>query len=511
MFHRELTYGTNRLVIQLKAESAHSQSDSHFFGFPLYKNLGAVDNDTLADVVNDIKGYFLYVGIDGNRALVVNDIAGGFRTYTCQVGDTTYLCDDYSFILERLREQAPLEINEHEYKFWKKHRYTTGGATFVRRCDKLPPASILEVNQSGVKTTTYFKDEGAQPDASRHCRLFIDDLADTLKSLNRHGQPIFLFISGGDDSTLMARMMRELQLDFTPVLVRLAPSFPANERDCFRARRVARYLGLPLKEMEINLASVIGDIAPIAREMIFDRHFSLLHFGAVSQMQQEYGSDVIIVNGQSCDTILSQGPSAHTKGDLAARVLCHRPITLWSSLAGLAVKAKHGQQYVVPRTRREYLISRLDPFRYYNVLDRGASDSYRTYLGEVVDRLASEFQHANSLNMYLSAYGFLQGADNQVVIRSARSCGVERVIMPYATPQIIYATAAHRDSSTEIRHPKYPVSAALKELGFNYKAKAAGGGAASTPDLRRLMSQVDNEFYRQAARLTAVDSSRVTE
>jgi hypothetical protein len=510
MFHRELTYGTNRLVIHLKGEPAHSRGDLHFLGFPLYENLGAVDNDTLPDVIDEIKGYFLYVGIDENHALVANDIAGGFRTYTGQVGDTTYLSDDYSFILDQLRDQAPLEIDEHEYEFWEKHRYTTGGATFVRRCDKLPPASVLTVDQSGIKIRNYFSDLSADIDASRHSRLFVDDLSDTLRSLSREKRPIFLFISGGNDSTLLALMMRELKIDFTPVFVKLNPSYPANQSDSLRAEGVARYLGLTLKELDINVANVIGDIESIAREMIFDRHFSLLHFGAMRQLQREYGTDLIIVNGQSCDAVLSHGPSANSKGDFAARVLCHRPMTLWSSLAGLAVKVKHGWKYAAPRTEREYLLSRLDPFRYYSVLEKRHSHSYRGYLGEITDSLQSQFNHRTALNIYLSVYSYLQGSDNQVVIRSARSNGIERVIMPYASPQIIYATAAHRDSSKEIRHPKYPVTDALRKLGFNYKAKVNKGDVAPSTDLERLVSQVESEFFRQAARLTAANSRRVT-
>jgi asparagine synthetase B (glutamine-hydrolysing) len=271
----------------------------HFFGFPLYENIGAVDNDTLPDVINEIKGYFLYVGIDENRALVANDIAGGFRTYTGQVGDTTYLSDDYSFILDQLRDQAPLEIDEHEYEYWEKHCYTTGGATFVRRCHKLPPASMLTVDQSGIKINSYFRDVSADTDATRHSRLFVDDLSDTLRSLDRQNRPIFLFLSGGNDSTLLMLMMRELKIDFTPIFVKLNPSYPANEHDGDRARGVAHYLGLTLKELDISLANVIGDIESIACEMLFDRHLSLLHFGAARELTREFGSDVIIV-GRSC-------------------------------------------------------------------------------------------------------------------------------------------------------------------------------------------------------------------
>ena len=510
MFHRELTYGTNRLVIHLKGEPVHSRGDLHFFGFPLYENIGAIDNDTLPDVIDEIKGYFLYVGIDENRALVANDIAGGFRTYTGRVGDTTYLSDDYSFILEKLQDVTPLEIDEHEYEYWEKHRYTTGGATFVRRCHKLPPASMLTVDQSGLKIKNYFSDLRADADATRHSRLFVDDLSDTLRSLDRQNHPIFLFLSGGNDSTLLALMLRELRIDFTPVFIRLKPSYPANERDAVRANGVARYLGLTLKRMDVDLADVMSDLESIARAMLFDRHLSLLHFGVARELTREYGSDVIIINGQSCDTILSHGPSANSKGDFAARVLCHRPMTLWSSLAGLAVKVKHGRKYAAPRTKREYLLSRLDPFRYYSILEKRGSDSYRGYLERIIDRLTSEFDHAPSLDMYLSVYGFLQGADNQVVIRSARSCGIERVIMPYASPQIIYATAAHRDSSKEIRHPKYPVTDALRKLGFNYKAKVKRGDVEPSADFDRLVSQVESEFFRQAARLTTANSSNVT-
>ena len=50
-----------------------------------------------------------------------------------------------------------------------------------------------------------------------------------------------------------------------------------------------------------------------------------LHFIGVKKIKDLYGKDILIISGQSCDSIISFGPSQYTISNFIARYLIHFP------------------------------------------------------------------------------------------------------------------------------------------------------------------------------------------
>ncbi|MEK7775559.1 MAG: hypothetical protein AAB305_06720, partial [Candidatus Zixiibacteriota bacterium] len=81
-------------------------------------------------------------------------------------------------------------------------------------------------------------------------------------------------------------------------------------------------------------------------------------------------------------------------------------------------------------------------------------------------RVLTPDTHTLSHLMRLKIDGFLQGSDNQVVIQSALSAGIDGVVMPFVSPAIISATVRHKHSLLDLVHPKYPVRRLLAKYRF---------------------------------------------
>jgi hypothetical protein len=464
MFNKSLTIGRHRIVIRLNGALFSSRNGYSFFGFPLGGDLNHITNETIAERLNAIKGYFLFICVEPQRLIIANDITGGYRLYTCHIDGTTYYSDDWHYLFALLKQDNRVELDQNEYDYWYKHRYTTGGATYIRRLRKLEPASIVEVSPAGISTRCYFQDIRNFPNAATHCDLCLQDLQDTVSRIASATEEIVLFFSGGLDSTLLALLFKDINRNIALVNIKSHPLFWNNFRDHVRAKAVAKYLGLPLRVIKVNLDEGLRKMSSVAQIMPFDRHFALLHFSALEQLRDKHQGDTVIVSGQGADSVLSFGPSMRRKGDFAARVLMYRPFGVLARLAAEAVRYRHGQWYFAPKNPEAYLNAFFDQFEYYTVLSTRDPDNYRDYVDAVVKRIASRMKNKDALLMYLKIYGFLQGSDNQVVLKSAQAAGYHKVIMPYVSPIFIYNTVQYKDKIQEIITPKYVIRRSAKAL-----------------------------------------------
>ncbi len=465
MFNREVDIGAVRVVFRMEDSPFLVTGDSFFFGFPLYPHLHKVNANNIASYADEIKGYFLFISITGEEVVIANDIAGGYRLYWCEIGKTLYFSDTYFRLLELLREGGELTFNVPEYHFWKEHRYTSGGETFFRELHKLPPASLWKITRNGRDVRCYFKDYENAPDIRRHVRHCLTDVEETLDFLAAQGKPLVLFYSGGIDSTLLALLLKEKKIDFTLLFLRAQPPYPANARDLQRAREAAKYFGFPLVEVEVSLEEGFRLLEQNLSRLLLDRHFALLHLAGLEQVRKRYGAEVLLLNGQGADSVLSFGPSETTKGDFAARVLINKPLGLLAQAAGFMVRRTYGENYRAPRTGKEFLQAFFDQYRYYTVVGKEKDIQQVRYLESVIGRLCRNFGSWDALLMYLKMYGFLQGSDNQIVLTSARLAGIDGVVMPYVSPQFIYATVRYKSKTWDILKPKYVIRQGLKQLG----------------------------------------------
>ena len=74
--------------------------------------------------------------------------------------------------------------------------------------------------------------------------------------------------------------------------------------------------------------------------------------------------------------------------------------------------------------------------------------------------------------MYSKIIGFLQGSDNQVVIKAANYHGIKIVIMPFASSKFIYNVVQYKNNFLEVIKPKYFVRSLLKKNRIRWKMKS---------------------------------------
>jgi hypothetical protein len=504
MFDRELCFGEHEIAIKLQSRTYLEHNDCYFFGFPLYPNLSEVTNSTIRETVNSIKGHFLYVGIEQDRLVIANDIAGGYRLYTTCIDNVTYYSDDYEYLLGVMRERGDLQLNDNEYRYWTKRNYTTGGATFVIGLVKLEPASIVEVSVEGIRRECYFQDIANTPDFAKHTEKCISDLTETMGYVASLDNEIILNFSGGVDSSLLALLLKELKRDFVLLFAKSRPPYMENYGDYVKAKAVARYLGIPLREIEVDVDCALDKLATIVKAMIFDRHVAAYqYFGSMEQMRKEFGPDTIAINGQGADSILTFGPSRRRRADYIARLLSNRPSGVPSRLAGELVRLTRGRNCRIPKNLPEFLSAFFDSFGYYYPLLSGLdSEDYLRYKEALVTRKTVCFEHLDSKVMYLEIYGLLQGTDSRVMLKSAQVAGFDNIVMPYKSPAIIYATVRHKDKTRDIYSPKYVIHRALKRLGASLPAVSVKCDE-SIPSQHRLTQRIKELYFSESKRIFA--------
>ncbi len=477
------------------------------FGFPLCEEPLLRDRVSgVQDVLSTARGRLACVTVTDRYVSVATDIVGSYRLYFCQIGQDIYISDTYRPLLERMKKDSPLALDRHEHQYWQRHGYTTGGSTLVPGLHKVPPASILEISAAGVAIRSYFADDANDPDPVAHCQAFESELQQTIYLLSRTERKAVLCFSGGADSTLLAVMMKEQGVDYDLVFFRPVPSIAVNESDLIRAKIVADQLGKELVEIEVLLTPKVERYRPVVRQMLFDRHFAVLHFEALRKVRDIYGTGILVVNGQGSDSILSFGPSMPNKGDLAARLLLNKPFGWLARMAALSVRLKFGQPCRIPGNRDEFRAAFFDQKGYFTVIEPELSRGYRKFIHEIITDLASRFEHEASLLMYLKVYGFIQGSDLQVVIRSACAAGLKSTVLPFATPGVIQSTIRLRDSSKDVFHPKYAIQRALENRGYSAPTTRSTAPRSEANWFDRLSKGLDRLYAEEVEALFAAQA-----
>ena len=466
MFKLKKKFLGYKVDVELTMLPIVSIGDKHFFGYPLNLDELIREEIPFEQYPNVLKGSWLCIQEKGESIKVCADLTGGFRLYQVQVNNTIYLSDDYAIILQK--SSIPIRKNEWEYYYWQKHRYCTGGRTFVNRLNKLKPASVLTISSLGAKEENVFNNTPLAADYLKHISEVHFDLKESVACLPKddQNQTVILFFSGGVDSTLLAKLLMDEGVPFKAVFLKPNPQPEANKKDFENAKVIADLLKMPLDFCVFKNDHPAIDKEDVYKLQLFDRHFASTFFYGTQAVIDKYGKDIIVVNGQSSDNVLSFGPTNGWLSYLQRYVLYQKDFKAKGAAQVLSKLKK--KNFLVPRNSIEQQLAFLDEYEYCYLFDPNEDALYYNYLKQLIrDENLGHF-NMNTKLMYWRLFSYLQGSDNQVVVNSAKYLGVKGIVMPYATPNIIYSTIAHKDWKREVQFPKYCIKDILKTYDFVY-------------------------------------------
>jgi asparagine synthetase B (glutamine-hydrolysing) len=468
MFEKKINISNELSVnIVLKVRPAFEKGDILFFGFPFdfQEEYFEFSNEALG---NSLKGYWLKLDVVKGALHITTDILGGYRVYYAKTSKGHILIsDDFEYVQSQVGDCTK---EDHEIQYWKKHRFTTGKGTFYKEILKISPSSTLTIDKDSIEETLYFKDVIRNPNLELHFKKIDEDLSKTMASLKEYKETVVLLFSGGKDSCLLLQYLIHNKIPYQAIFLKTNPISNASLGDLKRARSYAKDLGVVLDEIEINLDAISEEEkVKIISNQPLDKHYNLLHYIGLRNIKKKYGDNIVILNGQSSDSILSFGPSEKSLMSFFRRNMMYFPTSLLSKMGNLLLILKTRSLFKLPKNNEEKLISLFDEYKYTRVLETSKSKAYIDYLKSYIEDKTKNLESFHSKEMYVKIASFCQGSDNQVVVKSALDNNL-KVVMPFATPNIIYTTIAYKNEREEINTPKYVLDYILKDkFGIDYK------------------------------------------
>ena len=431
-----------------------SDKCTRLWGFPL-KQKELMNQEWNDETLNSISGYYLAVRKTENKIQIVNDILGGYRLYYANIEGKWNFSDDYQYLLDKLNQKP--SIDEEQLIYWRNHRYTLASGTLFCEIKKLIPASRLTISNGELSIESYFNDYGNQPcyvQLMNNGYAIIENQLKQAYIQNEHSS-FLLFYSGGTDSTFLLKTLQRLEIPFECVLIRYNPRWSVSEKEYCEAIDKLRAFGITdYKTLDIDLNEALRNHVETAeKEMLFDRHLSVHFYETYKRVVDTWGDDVVIVNGQSADSILSFGPSDIIPGFFVKRCILYSN-WLTNLILDPLIRVYLKNEFRMPWTRREKLRSMLDEWEYFFAIRRNCP--YLPLLNETLDGdMVKRLKHFASKRMYLKIISFLQGPDNQIVIQAANHFGINKVIMPFTAPSFIYNVVRNKSNIREIFKGKY--------------------------------------------------------
>ncbi|MFC5194196.1 hypothetical protein ACFPH8_02525 [Bizionia hallyeonensis] len=458
MFKKTIEFNNQKIDITIFDSAFSEDENGIFFGHPL--------GNLSTDNYNDIKGSWFKIQIKPDEVIVVTDIIGAYRMYYLWIKNHLLISDDYRFLLAKI---SSIEINEMELAYWKTHDCTTGGKTLFKGINKFKPATETKIKLNDFSENLYFKNAILTQNNQKHTEKVYQDLDDTFSRIKQLNKKVILMFSGGKDSCLLALFLKKHEIDFTPVFLKLEPTFNQAFLDFQKVNQVSKALKMKTEIISVKFDSFSQDeLNDINEIQLLDKHFTPVHFKGIVEIKKRYGKEVLVLNGSTSDSIFTFGPSENSFISYLRRYMMFKPNALISKFAVKLLNLKTKKRFKLGETEDELLLALMDEYKYCRVLDMDKTDEYYDYLYEEFLFSKSTLNTFNSLEMYAKNFTFLQGSTQQIVHNSCRYQDL-KYVMPFATPGIIYATMQFRDRNLEIKQPKYCVERILKDkFSFNY-------------------------------------------
>jgi len=466
----------------------------------------------LAELLNRLGGFFLMEYVDHRRGLhvVANDIFGNFRTYRVEVPEGLLLSDDVLVARDGARNGGrPLVEDAHERFYFQRHRYTTGGATLFSHIQKLMPATMLISRPEGLVEKIYFRTRIAR---KSNDRLYAEKnhqlIADSVSSGRRPNCKNILFFTGGIDSTYLAMVLKQQEIDFLPVFVKYRPQDNDNFIDETKTQAAAQWLPHGVRTIEVPIKDNYHLLETAVRRHPFDKTLAVPFYEALRLLGEEFGC-CNIFNGQSSDSIYCWSASSKTMGGRIQRLLTSRQYVdrptyqrwIIAAMAGLLYRrrGKMGRNQFVPVSFADYWTGLLDPAGYLPVVHSAKTDGdYSRYLSSIAERIVTELDgDLEAIIMYMKMM-YLQGTSNIFVIESTRAYG-HNLVMPFVDARLVYLKMSMQDESRNLRHPRYVLEETLQrrykiDTGLIERGRRVRGDSEAHADYQKVLGEVYQQW-----------------
>lgn len=463
------SFGRLNVEIFITDTPAFHSKTTYIWGYPYINHEILLENQWDADNLNSVAGYFFAIRFFEDRIEIANDILGNYRVYYGMVNDIIIISDSYEYILDRMRTYSAISIDEDQLNFWKKHRYTLNDRTLFNEIKKFSPASIYIINSEGIKQNLYFRNLKRETNSKLLIQRNYEEIKSNLLSVYKENPdvPFVLFYSGGVDSTLLLFICMELNIPVNCIIIKYIPEWSINVFDVDKAKKNLDFFGIKYTVVNVDLYEAKSKYESVAiKEMLFDRHLAVHFFQAYKAATDMFGKYIVVINGQSSDSILSFGPSGFTIGNFIKRTILafsKGPIAWLGKIASSIINV----QFIMPCGMKDSSIAIMDDSNYIFAIDKKCL--YLPMLKEEYQNIRKKgINFYESVRMYSKIIGFLQGSDNQVVIKSALCNGIKKVVMPFTSPEFIYNVVRYKNNYYEIFNPKYFVRKVLQNI-YGYK------------------------------------------
>jgi hypothetical protein len=486
---KQLNLNKNQIFLNFNSKFRVNKNGLIFFGNPIYNKIDEINEKNVKKHIDQVSGFFLCLNLNVNNFFIYNDIGGNFRVYYRKEKNNYFITDNYNNLLKN-----SLSLDYEQFEFWKNKNYTIGSKTLFNEIKKIPPSSKTLLVKNKIEHDIYFNSNNLKITGDLKT-ILSKCLNKNLKHLKNVKNKNILLFSGGKDSSLIAQFLKKKKIKFIPVILNTYPKILEFENNKLNAFEIAKENNLNLISIDINLNKI--DEKKIVNSMLFDFHFSILHFEGLKKIKKIFGKNINIICGQSADSLFSYGASASTVSHLYSRISFFYNNLFLSFMAKLFLQKKYKRKILFFNIKREYLF--FLSFYYYLFVEKKLylrSNKIR----QTVDDLKLKLINKKDFLMYLKIFGFLQGSDNQVVVKS---CIINNfnLIMPYMDPQLIYGVIAKKNSIKDIFYPKYPVTELLKESEYISKKKEILIRKSFKHNFNKIESNLKKKFIKEIYKL----------
>lgn len=459
-YHKIYKFKKKKVEFLIKSNFIKNKNNIIFFGNPIHKNLDEINQKNLLSQIKNIEGFYLILVLKKNNFLLCNDILGNFRLYYKKNHNTLTLSNDYNFFIKKKKLG---NLDEEEFNFWKSKNYTSGDKSLFINLFKLPPATTLSINKVfDIKINYNFRNFIKLSNNSSIYSLN-KSINNSIQLLKNTKRKIILLFSGGADSLLLAQKLKEKNCDFECVYFATKPNTFESEKGRRLAKICAQELNLKLHVIPIELQITKLKFKKILKVMLFDFHTCIVQFFGISKILKKFGKNIEIISGQSADSILCFGPSASTVSNFINRILYVKNTFATNFLIKFYLEIKYNVKLLTPKNKFEKYYYFYNSFFYYPFYKKENMKKDILIRNKIKKIIKSIKMNSEFIKMYLKIFGFLQGPDNQILVRSALFQNFSNISFPYATSEIISSTCKNQNKLKTIINPKYEIKTLLNK------------------------------------------------